>query len=91
MSLRTGKKAADLSVRPTLRTTPRRGAFALQQPKEARMKGTPRSFMLSWANAVAGWWTSAAVSAVQRQQRAALKAMMPKARKPRRARRPRKS
>jgi hypothetical protein len=48
------------------------------------MKGTPRSIMLSWANAVSGWWTSAAVSAVQRQQRAMLKAMTPKpGRKPR--------
>jgi hypothetical protein len=42
------------------------------------MKATPRSLMLSWANAVVGWWTSAAVAAVQRRQRAALKAMMPK-------------
>ncbi|HEX7968455.1 MAG TPA: hypothetical protein VF502_09560 [Stellaceae bacterium] len=41
------------------------------------MKGSPRSIMLSWANAVAGWWTSAAVSAVQRQRRAALNAMKP--------------
>lgn len=43
------------------------------------MRGSPRSIMLSWANAVAGWWTSAAVSAVQRQQRAMLSAMTPKA------------
>jgi hypothetical protein len=34
--------------------------------------------MLSWANAVAGWWTSAAISAVQRQQRAMLNALTPK-------------
>jgi hypothetical protein len=34
--------------------------------------------MLSWANAVAGWWTSAAVSAVQRQQRAVRGALLPK-------------
>jgi hypothetical protein len=30
------------------------------------MRGSPRSVMLSWANAMAGWWTSATVSAVQR-------------------------
>ena len=34
--------------------------------------------MLSWANSVAGWWTSAAVSAAQRQQRATLSALTPK-------------
>ena len=45
------------------------------------MRGSPRSLMLTWANTVAGWWTSAAVTAIQRQQRAALKAMMPKATK----------
>ncbi len=42
------------------------------------MKGSPRSIMLSWANAVAGWWTSAAVGAAQRQQRALLSALTPK-------------
>ena len=68
----------------------RRRAFALQQRRGAEMKGTPRSLMLSWANALAGWWTSAAVAAVQRQQRAALKAMMPKPAKPRGTRRRRK-
>jgi hypothetical protein len=52
------------------------------------MKGSPRSLMLSWANAVAGWWTSAAVSAVQLQQRALLTSMQPKA-KPKRRRRAR--
>jgi len=31
--------------------------------------------MLTWANTVAGWWTSAAVTAMQRQQRAMLNAM----------------
>jgi len=31
--------------------------------------------MLSWANTMAGWWTSAAVTAIQRQQRAALNAV----------------
>jgi len=47
--------------------------------------------MLSWANAVAGWWTSAAVSAMQRQQRAVKNALTkPKpTRKPRRKRKPR--
>jgi len=38
--------------------------------------------MLTWANTVTGWWTSAAVSAMQRQQRAmvsaTLTAMKPK-------------
>jgi hypothetical protein len=47
------------------------------------MRGSPRSIMLTWANAVAGWWTSAAVSAVQQQQRAmfnaALRGLKPKA------------
>ncbi len=42
------------------------------------MKGSPRSIMLSWANAAAGWWTSAAVGAAQRQQRALLSALTPK-------------
>jgi hypothetical protein len=36
------------------------------------MKATPRSIMLTWANTIAGWWTSAAVSAIQCQQRAML-------------------
>jgi hypothetical protein len=40
------------------------------------MKATPRSIMLTWANTIAGWWTSAAVSAIQRQQRATLSAMV---------------
>jgi hypothetical protein len=31
--------------------------------------------MLTWANTVTGWWTSATVTAIQRQQRALLKAM----------------
>ena len=51
------------------------------------MKGSPRSLMLSWANAVAGRWTSAAVSAVQRQQRAMLGALTPKPAKARAKRR----
>ena len=46
--------------------------------------------MLTWANMAAGWWTSAAVSAVQRQQRAvlgaALGALKPKPPRKRRAR-----
>jgi hypothetical protein len=42
------------------------------------MKGTPRSVWLSWMNRAAGWWTSAAVTAMQNQQRAALKAAKPK-------------
>ena len=53
------------------------------------MKGTPRSLMLTWANTVAGWWTSAAVTEIQRQQRAALKAMLPKPAPKRRAARKR--
>jgi hypothetical protein len=36
--------------------------------------------MLRGANTVAGWWTSAAVSAMQRQQRAMLGAVKAKAR-----------
>lgn len=52
------------------------------------MKGSPRSLMLTWANTVAGWWTSAAVSAIQRQQRARLNAMLkPRKRAARRKRR----
>jgi hypothetical protein len=39
------------------------------------MKGSPRSILLTWANAAAGWWTSAAVAALQRQQRAMVNAM----------------
>jgi hypothetical protein len=39
------------------------------------MKGTPRSLWLSWMNRATGWWNSAAVTAMQNQQRAALKAM----------------
>ena len=34
------------------------------------MKGSPRSIMLTWVNAVAGWWRSAAVGAMQRHRRA---------------------
>jgi hypothetical protein len=51
------------------------------------VKGTPRSWMLRWANAVAGWWTSAAVSAMQRQQRAILGAGKPKRMRTRKRRR----
>jgi hypothetical protein len=40
------------------------------------MKGSPRSLMLTWANTVAGWWTSTAVSAMQRQQRAMVTATL---------------
>jgi hypothetical protein len=39
------------------------------------MRGTPRSLMLTWANTVTGWWTSAAVTTIQRQQRTMLNAM----------------
>ena len=39
------------------------------------MRGSPRGIMLTWANTVTGWWTSAAVTAMQRQQRALLNAM----------------
>jgi hypothetical protein len=53
------------------------------------MKPTPRSIMLTWANTIAGWWTSAAVSTIQRQQRAILSAMV-KA-KPKRRRKTRRS
>ena len=42
------------------------------------MKGSPRSIMLSWANRVAGWWTSAAVNATRKQQNAILNASAPK-------------
>lgn len=41
------------------------------------MRGSPRSIMLTWANIVAGWWTSAAATAIRRQQRAVLNAMKP--------------
>jgi hypothetical protein len=40
------------------------------------MRGSPRSLWLSMANRAAGWWTSAAVAAVQRQQRALLTASL---------------
>lgn len=40
------------------------------------MRGSPRSLMLTWANTIAGYWTSAAATAMQRQQRAMLKATM---------------
>ena len=44
--------------------------------------------MLTWANTVAGWWTSATVAAIQRQQRAFLNAITkPKPAKKRRRRR----
>jgi len=36
------------------------------------MKGTPRSVWLSVVNRVAGWWTSAAMAAMKRQNQAAL-------------------
>jgi hypothetical protein len=36
------------------------------------MKGSPRSLWLSAANRAASYWTSAAVAALQRQQRAML-------------------
>ena len=50
------------------------------------MRGSPRSMMLTWANTVAGWWTSAAVTAMRRQQRAAINAVLkPKAQKRRKA------
>jgi hypothetical protein len=43
--------------------------------------------MLHWANTAAGWWTSAAVTAIQRQQRAILNAMTkPKAKSKRHTR-----
>ena len=38
------------------------------------MKGSPRSLWLSAANRATGYWTSAAVAALQRQQRAILTA-----------------
>ena len=38
------------------------------------MKGSPRSLWLSAANRAAGYWTSAAVAVLQRQQRAMLAA-----------------
>jgi hypothetical protein len=57
------------------------------------MRGTPRSLMLSWANTVAGWWTSTMVSAIQRRQQAMMtatvNAMKPKPVTKRRARKPR--
>jgi hypothetical protein len=56
----------------------RRKRSSLRATPEAIVKGTPRRWMLRWANAVAGWWTSAAVSAMQRQQRAMLGAVKPK-------------
>jgi hypothetical protein len=39
------------------------------------VRGTPRSLILTWANTAAGWWTSAAAIAIQRQQRAMLNVM----------------
>jgi hypothetical protein len=54
---------------------------------EAIVKGTPRSWMLRWANAAVGWWTSVAVSAIQRQQRAMLGAVKPKRMRTRKRRR----
>jgi len=48
--------------------------------------------MLTWANTVAGWWTSTTVSAIQRQQQAMMtatvNAMKPKPVTKRRARKP---
>jgi hypothetical protein len=61
--------------------------FAPRSDREGHMKGTPRSIMLTWANTVAGWWTSAAVSAIQRQQRAMLTAMLNATKTPRSGRR----
>lgn len=52
------------------------------------MKGSVRSLWLSWANRAAGYWTSAMAAAMQRQQRAVIKAAQPK---PRRKARRRKS
>lgn len=46
--------------------------------------------MLSWANAVAGWWTSWGVTMVQRQQRAMLNAAFKAMRPPKRPARRRK-
>jgi hypothetical protein len=36
------------------------------------MKGTPRSLWLSMVHRTAGWWMSAAITAIERQQRAML-------------------
>jgi len=58
--------------------------------ERAPMRGSPRSIMLSWANTVAGWWTSQAATALQRQQRAMLSAMTPKPARKGRPRRTRK-
>ena len=56
------------------------------------MRGTPRSLMLTWANTAAGWWTSAMVSAIQRQQQAMMTATLNATKpKPVRKRRARKS
>jgi hypothetical protein len=52
---------------------------------EEIVRGSPRSIVLTWANSVAGWWTSAAVAVIQRQQKAVLDAMLPKG--PRKGRR----
>jgi len=55
------------------------------------MKGSPRSIMLTWVNAVAGWWRSAAARAVHRQRRAVADEVKPtpvvKAGTPKRTRR----
>ena len=69
------------------RATTAASAFSSEQKPRSAMRGSPRSVMLAWANTVVGWWTSAAVSALQRQQRAMLASMTPKPkRKPRRKR-----
>jgi hypothetical protein len=39
------------------------------------MKGSPRSLVLSWANAVAGFWSGLAANAMRRQGKAAMTAM----------------
>jgi hypothetical protein len=40
------------------------------------MRGTPGSLMLTWTNTVAGWWTSTAVTAIKRRQRAMMTALL---------------
>lgn len=44
---------------------------------EADMKGTPRSFFLSTANRVAGWWTAAGMNVARQQQCAIISEMIP--------------
>jgi hypothetical protein len=60
------------------------GTFTLEAHCEVHMRGTPRSIMLTWANTIASWWTSATVSAIQHRQRTMLSAML-KAAKSKRA------